>query len=181
MTGRLRVQEGDITRLAVDAVVNAANERLLGGGGVDGAIHAAAGPRLLDACRALPQHSPGVRCPTGQARITAGFDLPARHVIHTVGPVWRGGGAGEDELLAACYRASLALAEEHGLRTLAFPAIGCGVYGFPPPRAASIAIRELRAHLAGASAVASVVLVAFDRSMFDVLSQAAGVDEGTTP
>src|SRR2546423_258293 len=116
----LKVQRGDITRLHVDAIVNAANELMLGGGGVDGAIHRAAGPRLLDACRAIPEVRPGIRCPTGEARITPGFDLPAKHVIHTVGPVWRGGNSGEDDLLAACYRASLELAESHSLQSIAF-------------------------------------------------------------
>lgn len=124
----------DITTLEVDAVVNAANETLLGGGGVDGAIHRAAGPELLAECRAIGG------CPTGEARLTRGYLLPARFVIHTVGPVWHGGGDGEDALLAACYRASLALAAEQGVRTIAFPAISTGVYRFPRPRAARIAI-----------------------------------------
>lgn len=134
----------DITTLRVDAVVNAANETLLGGGGVDGAIHRAAGPRLLAACRALPQVAPGVRCPTGQARITPGFDLPARFVIHTVGPVWHGGTRGEADLLAACYRHSLRLALENEVHRIAFPAISCGVYGYPLDEAARIAVRTVR-------------------------------------
>src|SRR5690606_28317354 len=135
----IRVVEADITTLAVHAIVNAANERLLGGGGVDGAIHRAAGPGLLDACRALPEVRPGVRCPTGEARITPGFALPARHVIHTVGPVWRGGADGEPALLAACHRNSLALGLEHGGRSIAFPAVSCGVYGCPGRGSAGVA------------------------------------------
>src|SRR6186997_1078225 len=170
----LNVHHGDITKLRLDAIVNAANERMLGGGGVDGAIHAAAGPRLLEACRAVPEVRPGVRCPTGEARITPGFDLAARFVIHTVGPVWRGGNAGEDELLARCYRASLSLAEQHALRSLAFPAISCGVYRFPVARAAAIAVREIRRHLVVARSIETVVLVAFDPATLDGLLRAAG-------
>lgn len=138
----------DITTLAVDAVVNAANPTLLGGGGVDGAIHRAAGPRLLDACRALPEVVPGVRCPTGEARITPGFDLSAPYVIHVVGPVWQGGDEGEAELLARCYRHALRLAWGHGLGSIAFPAISCGVYGYPARAAAGVAIATLRGLLA---------------------------------
>ncbi|MBU8976790.1 MULTISPECIES: O-acetyl-ADP-ribose deacetylase [unclassified Lysobacter] len=139
------VIQADITTLDVDAIVNAANETLLGGGGVDGAIHRAAGPGLLGECRALPEVRPGVRCPTGEARITGGHRLPARFVIHTVGPVWRGGDSGEPERLAACYRASFRLADEHGLASIAFPAISCGVYGYPPERAVPIAVAAARA------------------------------------
>lgn len=168
----LSVQRCDVTKLEVDAIVNAANEMMLGGGGVDGAIHRAAGPRLLDACRAVPEVRPSVRCPTGEARITPGFDLPALHVIHTVGPVWQGGGAREAELLASCYRESLALAEQHVVRTIAFPAISCGVFRFPIERAAQIAVRETRAHLSSARSVSSVILVAFDARMQDVLTAA---------
>jgi O-acetyl-ADP-ribose deacetylase (regulator of RNase III) len=141
----IQIIEGDITELAVDALVNAANETLLGGGGVDGAIHRAAGPRLLAACRAIAQIRPNVRCPTGQARITPGFDLAAKFVIHTVGPVWHGGARGEAEQLASCYRESLRLALAKGLRSVAFPAISCGVYGYPLEAAAVIAVREVRA------------------------------------
>lgn len=139
----VEVIQGDITTLAVDAIVNAANERMLGGGGVDGAIHRAAGPRLLDACRAVPEVRPGVRCPTGQARLTPGFDLPAKYVIHTVGPVWRGGHAGEPELLAACYANCLKLAEDHGVQSIAFPAISTGVYGYPIEAAATVAAKAV--------------------------------------
>lgn len=141
MTERMRVVEGDITRLDVDAIVNAANESLLGGGGVDGAIHRAAGPKLLEECRALGG------CPTGEARITKGHDLKARHVIHTVGPVWQGGDAGEDELLAACYRNALTLAAENGVASIAFPAISTGIYRFPAGHAAEIAVGTVAAFL----------------------------------
>ena len=144
----LAVIAADITTLAADAIVNAANETLLGGGGVDGAIHRAAGPALLAACRALPQVTPGVRCPTGEVRITPGFDLPARFVIHTVGPVWHGGDRGEAALLASCHRNALRVAREHGLRRIAFPAISCGVYGYPAALAAKVALGTLREELA---------------------------------
>ncbi|HEU4670151.1 MAG TPA: O-acetyl-ADP-ribose deacetylase [Dyella sp.] len=161
----------DITTLAVDAIVNAANPGLLGGGGVDGAIHRAAGPRLLAACRALPEVRPGVRCPTGEAVITPGFDLPARHVIHTVGPIWHGGGDGEPELLEQCYRRSLQLAHAHGLRSVAFPAISCGIYGYPADAAAAIAVRSVRAVLATHAGL-QVMLCARDAAMGEVLARA---------
>ncbi len=135
----IELLQSNIVDLDVDAIVNAANQTLLGGGGVDGAIHRAAGPELLEACRKLPELRPRVRCPTGEARITRGFKLRARHVIHTVGPVY-GGQARDDELLSAAHRASLALAAEHELRSVAFPAISCGAYRFPPNRAAAIAL-----------------------------------------
>jgi O-acetyl-ADP-ribose deacetylase len=157
----LEIIEADITTLALDAIVNAANESLLGGGGVDGAIHRAAGPRLLAACRALPEVRPGVRCPTGEARITPAFDLPARHVIHTVGPVWRGGESGEPDLLASCHRESLRLAAENGLERIAFPAISCGVYGYPVAPAAAIAVRTTRQWLARNAVPRSVVFCCF--------------------
>ena len=171
---RLTVFRGDITTLHVDAIVNAANQRMLGGGGVDGAIHRAAGPRLKEACLAVPEVRPGVRCPTGDARITPGFALPAQYVIHTVGPVWHGGGDNEDALLASCYRTSLELAAREGVNSIAFPAISCGVYMFPPERAAGIAVREIRDHLGRESPVSRVILVAFDAGLFQILSRAAG-------
>ncbi|MDE1962556.1 MAG: O-acetyl-ADP-ribose deacetylase [Xanthomonadaceae bacterium] len=161
----------DITGLAVDAIVNAANPGLLGGGGVDGAIHRAAGPELLASCRALPEVEPGVRCRTGQAVITPGFRLPARFVIHTVGPIWSGGDAGEPERLAACYRHSLQLAHAHGLGTVAFPAISCGVYGYPAEAAAVVAVRTVRAVLS-LHAGLQVALCARDEAMGAVLARA---------
>jgi O-acetyl-ADP-ribose deacetylase (regulator of RNase III) len=158
---RLKVLEGDITRQKVDAVVNAANSSLLGGGGVDGAIHRAAGPELLAECRTLGG------CPAGEARITRGYRLPARHVIHTVGPVWQGGDAGEEELLANCYRNSLTLLREHGLRSVAFPAISCGAYGFPIDRAAAIAVAEIRSFLEADAGLERVLVVCFGRDVYD--------------
>lgn len=156
-TPRLDVVRADITTLPVDAIVNAANSSLRGGGGVDGAIHRAAGPELDAECAALGG------CPTGEARITRGYKLPARHVIHTVGPVWRGGGAGEDRLLAACYRSSLALARDHGLATIAFPSISTGIYGFPGDRAARIAVATVDAETrADPGALTQVIFCCFD-------------------
>jgi len=144
----MKVITADITTLRVDAIVNAANQRMLGGGGVDGAIHRAAGPRLLEACRKVEEVKPGVRCPTGQARITPGFDLPAKHVIHTVGPVYRDGSHGEADQLASCHRSCLDLAAEHDCASIAFPAISTGVYGYPKDEAARIAVETCRDWLA---------------------------------
>lgn len=143
MTAQVRILQGDLTDQAVDAIVNAANQKMLGGSGVDGAIHRAAGPELLEACLRIPEARPSVRCPTGEARITSGFELPARYVIHTVGPVY-GGRARDAELLASAFRSSLELAVAHGLRTIAFPAISCGVYHYPVDEAAAIADAVVR-------------------------------------
>ena len=148
----IKVIQGDITALAVDAIVNAANQVMLGGGGVDGAIHRAAGPELYEACLKVPEVRPGVRCPTGEARITPGFKLPAKFVIHTVGPVYRDGQHGEPEKLAACYRNSLTLAAENGCKSIAFPCISTGIYGYPIEDAAKIAVREVREFLAAKNA-----------------------------
>lgn len=170
MPKRLRVAEGDITRLDVDAIVNAANPTLLGGGGVDGAIHRAAGPGLLAECKTLGG------CNTGEAKITRGYNLPARWVIHTVGPVWQGGGHGEDELLADCYRNSLGLAVERGVRTIAFPAISTGVYGFPMARAARIAVREVRRFLETDSHLQEVLLVCYDPEAYRIFAEALAAE-----
>jgi len=166
ISGRLVVEEGDITQQKVEAIVNAANSTLLGGGGVDGAIHRAAGPELLAECCALSG------CPTGQAKLTRGYRLPAKWVIHTVGPVWRGGARGEDELLASCYRNSLALAEQKDIKTVAFPSISTGAYGFPIERAARIAVRECKAFLERNRTVERVTLVCFGQSALDHFREA---------
>jgi O-acetyl-ADP-ribose deacetylase (regulator of RNase III) len=158
---RIEVVEADITTLQIDAIVNAANETLLGGGGVDGAIHRAAGPELLVACRALPQVRANVRCPTGAARLTPAFRLPAKFVIHTVGPVWHGGTRSEPALLASCYRESLCLALENDVHSIAFPAISCGVYGYPLEQAVAIAVGEAKAWLAAGMLPEKIVFCCF--------------------
>lgn len=156
MRAKLEVLKTDITTLAVDAIVNAANSSLLGGGGVDGAIHRAAGPDLVHECRLLGG------CKTGQAKMTKGYRLPARYVLHTVGPVWRGGENGEPELLASCYRSCFALAEKHEIRTLAFPAISCGIFGYPVEAATEIAVRETIAALDKNSSIERVTFACFN-------------------
>lgn len=163
---RIEVVEGDIAKQSVDAIVNAANTTLLGGGGVDGAIHRAAGPELLAECRTLGG------CATGQAKITRGYRLPAKWIIHTVGPVWRDGEQGEDDLLASCYRSCFALAARHGLRTIAFPSISTGAYGFPMERAARIAARETKTFLEENTTVERVRLVCFGNRAREIHSQA---------
>lgn len=163
---RMEIVLGDITKLEVDAIVNAANSRLAGGSGVDGAIHQAAGPELLAECRTLGG------CPTGAAKITRGYRLPAKHVIHAVGPVWHGGHDNEPELLASCYRCSLQLAVQHGLKSIAFPAISCGVYRFPIGQAARIAVTEVAAFLKTDTSLERVVFVCFDDMMQQAITQA---------
>ncbi len=165
---RIAIRAADITTLPVDAIVNAANETLLGGGGVDGAIHRAAGPELLAECRTLGG------CATGQAKITRGYRLRARHVIHTVGPVWRGGTRGEPALLASCYRESLTLAVAHDVRTIAFPAISCGIYGYPVPDAARIAIDTTAAFLAEDRTLTEVIFACFGQNVLAAFQSAAG-------
>jgi len=164
--GRISVVEGDITEQHVDVIVNAANEMLLGGGGVDGAIHHAAGPALLEECRMLGG------CQTGEAKITGGYRLPARFVIHTVGPVWKGGKQGEDELLASCYRQSLALAESYGLTTIVFPAISTGAYGFPLARATVIAVKTVLDYLSRSPTITKVVFVCHEERAFHLYNDA---------
>lgn len=175
---RIEVLEGDITQQRVGAIVNAANETLLGGGGVDGAIHRAAGPELKAACERVPTVRPGVRCPTGQAVITPGFALPARFVIHTVGPVWQGGNAGEADLLASCYARSLQLAGEHELESIVFPAISCGAYGYPLDQAAEVAVTTIRREAPQHASIATVRLIAFDAATAQTLQQAIDRHDG---
>lgn len=168
MTATLRALQGDITTLRVDAIVNAANSSLLGGGGVDGAIHRAAGPGLLAECRLLGG------CPTGEAKLTQGHRLPARFVIHTVGPVWRGGAEGEPERLASCYRRSLEVAAGHGLRSIAFPSISTGVYGYPIEAASEIAVATVKASLAELSAIQEVIFCCFSEGDWRVYKKRLG-------
>lgn len=179
LASRLQVIVGDICLQSVDVIVNAANQRMLGGGGVDGAIHRAAGPDLMAACRQFPEVRPGVRCPTGEVRITPGFKLPARFVIHAVGPVWRGGGHREAELLAACYRSALSLAKQYECRSIAFPGISTGAFGYPVDAAARIAVTEVLQFLEVESEFDKVLLVAFSKEAAVILRTAAAeVSEG---
>ncbi len=166
ISNRIAVVSGDITRQRVDAIVNAANRTLLGGGGVDGAIHRAAGPELLAECRTLGGGA------TGPAKITRGYQLPARWVIHTVGPVWQDGSQGEAELLASCYRSCFALVEQYGIKTVAFPAISTGIYGFPMERSARIAVRETMSFLERNAAVEKVILICFGAGALEIYQAA---------
>jgi O-acetyl-ADP-ribose deacetylase (regulator of RNase III) len=167
MTSKIEVLKTDITTLAVDAIVNAANESLLGGGGVDGAIHRAAGPELFDECYQIGG------CPTGEAKLTKGYRLPAKFVIHAVGPVWRGGEHGEAELLASCYRSVFKIAREKGIRSLAFPAISCGVYRFPVERAVKIAVGETVAELISSDLIQKVIFACFGDEIYNAYLRAA--------
>jgi O-acetyl-ADP-ribose deacetylase (regulator of RNase III) len=169
---RIRLERGDITRLSVDAIVNAANPSLLGGGGVDGAIHRAAGPDLLAECRAIGG------CPPGEARLTRGYQLPAGHVIHTVGPIWRGGNAGEPDILASCYQSCLAIARDRRFRAIAFPAIATGIYGFPREATARIALAAVRAHLAENQTMERVIFACFDDATLGAYRLALGPEAG---
>jgi O-acetyl-ADP-ribose deacetylase (regulator of RNase III) len=166
MTSKIEVLKADITTLEVDAIVNAANETLLGGGGVDGAIHRAAGTELFDECYQIGG------CPTGEARLTKGYRLPAKFVIHTVGPVWSGGERSEPELLASCYKSVFKIARENGVRSLAFPAISCGVYRFPVERAVKIAVGETIAELIGSDAIQKVVFACFGGEIYEAYLRA---------
>lgn len=163
---KIQLVRGDITTLKVDAIVNAANSSLLGGGGVDGAIHRAAGPELKNECESLGG------CSTGQAKITRGYRLPAKYIIHVVGPVWRGGAKGENKLLASCYASSLKLAKEHQVKSIAFPAISCGIYGFPVSQAAMIAVKEITQFLELHAEIEQVLFVCFDEAVYEAYQQA---------
>ena len=166
MEERIEIVKADITTLKLDAIVNAANSSLLGGGGVDGAIHRAAGPGLLEECRQLGG------CKTGEAKITAGHNLPAKYVIHTVGPVWNGGTRGEPELLASCYRSSLSLAVQNNVRTIAFPAISCGIYGYPVEQACEIAIKETMGFLSNEGSIEKVIFACFGADVYQAYLEA---------
>jgi len=166
----IEIVQGDITKIPIDAIVNAANERMLGGGGVDGAIHRAAGPQLVEACILVDEIAPGARCPTGEARITPAFNLPAEYVIHTVGPIWRGGANDEEKLLASAYRSSMRIAEENMCSSISFPSISTGVFNFPFQRACEIAIEVLQ-EFESSDTINIVKLVCFSSSDFEEYSQ----------